>query len=144
MQNYLFLKQKNGSPECDGNISLIIYIDETLLVFDGSIFLFAGQREKGMFTMEATCSANSCYNHQAWQSSDMNGTLTDGKGEQFVQARKMGILEFSPEDEVEGELLYFQNRLLDNAVAVKHRCGLTLSLLPFIENCVCARVCVEI
>ncbi|RWR84172.1 zinc finger protein [Cinnamomum micranthum f. kanehirae] len=98
MQNYLFVKQKNRSPECDG------------------------QREKGMFTMEATCSANSCYNHQAWHSSDTNGTLTDGKGEQFVQARKMGILEFSPEDEVEGELLYFQNRLLDNAVASKHRC----------------------
>uniref|UniRef100_A0A0R0JLI4 PHD-type domain-containing protein n=1 Tax=Glycine max TaxID=3847 RepID=A0A0R0JLI4_SOYBN len=39
--------------------------------------------------------------------------------EQLVRARKMGLLEFSPQDELEGELVYFQHRLLQNAVAKK-------------------------
>ncbi|XP_029126709.1 uncharacterized protein LOC109795723 isoform X2 [Cajanus cajan] len=39
--------------------------------------------------------------------------------EQLVRARKMGLLEFSPQDELEGELVYFQYRLLQNAVAKK-------------------------
>ncbi|XP_027362202.1 uncharacterized protein LOC113869883 isoform X2 [Abrus precatorius] len=39
--------------------------------------------------------------------------------EQLVMARKMGLSEFPPEDELEGELVYFQYRLLQNAVAKK-------------------------
>ncbi|KAL2339843.1 hypothetical protein Fmac_007783 [Flemingia macrophylla] len=39
--------------------------------------------------------------------------------EQLVRARKMGLLEFPPQDELEGELVYFQYRLLQNAVAKK-------------------------
>ncbi|TKY74324.1 Jade-1 protein [Spatholobus suberectus] len=39
--------------------------------------------------------------------------------EQLARARKMGLLEFSPQDELEGELVYFQYRLLQNAVAKK-------------------------
>ncbi|XP_019455602.1 PREDICTED: uncharacterized protein LOC109356638 isoform X3 [Lupinus angustifolius] len=36
--------------------------------------------------------------------------------EQLVRAREMGVFKYSPEDEVEGELIYFQHRLLQNAV----------------------------
>ncbi|RDY04519.1 hypothetical protein CR513_11762 [Mucuna pruriens] len=39
--------------------------------------------------------------------------------EKLVRARKMGLLQFSPQDELEGELVYFQYRLLQNAVAKK-------------------------
>ncbi|KAG5036295.1 Protein Jade-1 [Glycine soja] len=39
--------------------------------------------------------------------------------EQLVRAIKMGVFEFSPQDELEGELVYFQHRLLQNAVAKK-------------------------
>ncbi|RVX22588.1 Bromodomain-containing protein 1 [Vitis vinifera] len=39
---------------------------------------------------------------------------------QLVKARNTGVLELSPEDEVVGELIYFQNRLLGNAVARKN------------------------
>ncbi|XP_062101492.1 uncharacterized protein LOC133807282 isoform X2 [Humulus lupulus] len=37
--------------------------------------------------------------------------------EELVLARKMGILDLSPKDEVEGEIIYYQSRLLSNAVA---------------------------
>lgn len=46
---------------------------------------------------------------------------SDGENlEQLVKARNTGVLELSPEDEVVGELIYFQNRLLGNAVARKN------------------------
>lgn len=45
--------------------------------------------------------------------------------EQLVRARKMGLLEFSPQDELEGELVYFQHRLLQNAVAKKRHIGVS-------------------
>ncbi|CAA2933856.1 histone-lysine n-methyltransferase atx1 [Olea europaea subsp. europaea] len=38
----------------------------------------------------------------------------------LVKARNVGLLKLSPEDEVEGELIYYQHRLLRNAVARKH------------------------
>lgn len=41
----------------------------------------------------------------------------------------MGVLDSSPEDEVEGEIVYFQHRLLRNAVARKQFTGLFLDLL---------------
>lgn len=44
--------------------------------------------------------------------------------EQLVMARNRGILDLSPEDEVAGELVYFQHRLLENAVARKNLSGL--------------------
>ncbi|XP_058089627.1 uncharacterized protein LOC131236460 isoform X2 [Magnolia sinica] len=83
-----------------------------------------GQREKGMPSTEATRPACICHNLQPWNSTytDISCTSDATRGEQLVKARKTGILQLSPEDEVEGEILYFQNRLLDNAVASKQRC----------------------
>lgn len=52
---------------------------------------------------------------------------------QLAKAKKMGVPELSPEDEVEGELIYFQHRLLGNAVARKHCIGLYIVVLSF-EN----------
>jgi hypothetical protein len=46
-------------------------------------------------------------------------TVTD----QVLKARSSKILEHSPDDEVEGEMVYLQSRLLDNAVVLKHRYG---------------------
>ncbi|KAI3834693.1 hypothetical protein MKW92_007876 [Papaver armeniacum] len=34
-------------------------------------------------------------------------------------AKKMGVLDLSPEDELEGQLIYLQNKLLDNTIASK-------------------------
>ncbi|KAJ6798366.1 Uncharacterized protein M6B38_211595 [Iris pallida] len=54
--------------------------------------------------------------------SDVNHMVDVASLDQLAKARDSGILELSPEDEVEGEMLYLQNRLLDNAVAIKHSC----------------------
>jgi len=43
--------------------------------------------------------------------------------DQLAKAKRKRILEFSPEDEVEGEMLYLQNKLVDNALAIKHSFG---------------------
>ena len=40
-----------------------------------------------------------------------------------MKARSLKILEHSPDDEVEGEMVYLQSRLLDNAVVLKHGYG---------------------
>ncbi|XP_020089740.1 uncharacterized protein LOC109711216 isoform X3 [Ananas comosus] len=40
--------------------------------------------------------------------------------DQISKAKSLGILDLSAEDEVEGELVYLQARLLDNALAIKH------------------------
>lgn len=51
--------------------------------------------------------------------------------EQLVIARKMGIPDLSPKDEVEGEIIYYQSRLLSDAVARKRFAGLRTILLAF-------------
>ncbi|CAN8240295.1 unnamed protein product [Cochlearia groenlandica] len=54
-----------------------------------------------------------CCSHQS-QSPDCRDTIF-----QLSKARELGILDLSPEDEVEGELLYHQLRLLGTAVSRK-------------------------
>lgn len=52
------------------------------------------------------------------QSADCGDTFR-----QLSEARKLGILDLSPEDEVEGELLYHQLQLLGTAVSRKQLSG---------------------
>lgn len=42
------------------------------------------------------------------------------------KTKRTGILNMSPADEVEGELVYYQHKLLCNAVARKHISGMLL------------------
>lgn len=48
-------------------------------------------------------------------------TETTDVMDQVSRAKSLGILEHSPDDEVEGEMLYLQARLLDTAAFLKHR-----------------------
>ncbi|CAM0943875.1 unnamed protein product [Alopecurus aequalis] len=41
--------------------------------------------------------------------------------DQVSKAKSLGILDDSPDDEVEGEMVFLQARLLDNAMVLKHR-----------------------
>ncbi|KQK01719.1 uncharacterized protein LOC100826983 isoform X2 [Brachypodium distachyon] len=41
--------------------------------------------------------------------------------DQVSKAKSLGILDDSPDDEVEGEMVFLQARLLDNAIVLKHR-----------------------
>ncbi|XP_015885585.3 uncharacterized protein LOC107420993 isoform X1 [Ziziphus jujuba] len=84
------------------------------------VYDFNGAGDDVVSRFEASANAGVCCDHQSKHArcNEVN---------QLVKAEKMGILEVSPEDEVEGELIYFQHRLLENAVARKH----------FIENLTC-------
>ncbi|XP_074575453.1 uncharacterized protein LOC141831928 isoform X2 [Curcuma longa] len=48
-------------------------------------------------------------------------SLDGTKIDQISKTKNMGLLELSPEDEVEGEIVYFQSKLLDNAMTIKHK-----------------------
>ncbi|AQK56345.1 Putative PHD-finger domain containing protein family [Zea mays] len=52
---------------------------------------------------------------------EVEGTADTTATGQVLKARSLKILEHSPDDEVEGEMVYLQSRLLDNAVVLKHR-----------------------
>lgn len=48
--------------------------------------------------------------------------------EQLVRDEKVRLLEFYPEDELEGELIYFQHSLLQKAVTKKRLTGVCIIL----------------
>ncbi|XP_042985932.1 uncharacterized protein LOC122314410 [Carya illinoinensis] len=110
------------------------YIRKKLLQMELGMLLnpiskFDGSREREISRLEASSNASVCCNHQS-QHSKCNDTICKSYGlnlEQLIKARKMGALDLSPEDEVEGEIIYFQHRLLGNAVARKQ----------FTDNLIC-------
>ncbi|CAH2067762.1 unnamed protein product [Thlaspi arvense] len=81
------------------------YVDSITTKPDGS--------EEGNEHLQDDGDCTICCNHQS-QSADCGETFC-----QLSKARKLGILDLSPEDEVEGELLYYQLQLLDTAVSRK-------------------------
>ncbi|KAE8077390.1 hypothetical protein FH972_015958 [Carpinus fangiana] len=99
------------------------------MLLKNPIYQFDGSRDKETSRLEASSSASVCCNPQNQHSKCSNMICkSDGLNlEQLVKARKMGVLELSPEDEVEGEMIYFQHRLLGNAVARKQ----------FTDNLIC-------
>lgn len=54
---------------------------------------------------------------------EVEGTADTTATGQVSKARSLKVLEHSPDDEVEGEMVYLQSRLVDNAVVLKHRYG---------------------
>lgn len=82
-------------------------------------------RQGEVSQIEASSSSGICCSQHSQHSTSgdlfkMNGACS----EQLVKASAMGLLELSPADEVEGELVYYQHRLLCNAVARKRFSGL--------------------
>lgn len=73
----------------------------------------AVMRDREVSQLEASSSSGLCCNDENLQetSSKCKGINHD----QLVNARNLGILKLSPGDEVEGELIYYQRRLLCNA-----------------------------
>ncbi|CAI9764057.1 unnamed protein product [Fraxinus pennsylvanica] len=78
--------------------------------------------ERAVSLLEALSSSGLCCNNHKRQSTSGDQTIKcDGVNlDLLVKARNVGLLKLSPEDEVEGELIYYQHRLLCNAVARKH------------------------
>jgi hypothetical protein len=65
-----------------------------------------------------------------WQSSDRDAM------DHVRIASSSHILEHSPDDEIEGEIVYLQSNLLKDSIAVKQRCGkgwhFLLCAFPFV------------
>ncbi|OVA04768.1 zinc finger protein [Macleaya cordata] len=96
MQNSTYLKQEHTVPE----------------IYD--------PREKVMVLTEPK---NGCDNLDGNPTCIDTDHSSDGIGlKKLDKARKMGVMELSPEDEVEGQLIYFQNKLLDHTIASKRHC----------------------
>lgn len=91
----------------------------------------AGSSEGEISRLEASSHASVCCNHQYKHPKCCDNICKSDEVtlEELVKARKMGAQEPSPEDEVEGELIYYQNRLLSNVVARKHFTGICVALL---------------
>ncbi|XP_062025987.1 uncharacterized protein LOC133742336 [Rosa rugosa] len=81
-----------------------------------------GSSQGEVSRVEASSHASVCCNHQNTHPKCYDTICkTDERNlEQLAKARKLGVLEMSPEDEVEGELIYYQHRLQNNITARKH------------------------
>ncbi|KAK6257449.1 hypothetical protein QUC31_000908 [Theobroma cacao] len=77
---------------------------------------FGGAREGDLSRLVASSNASVCCSHESENSKCNDKSCSSDDSEQLVKARKSGALKFSPEDEVEGEIIYYQHRLLGNAV----------------------------
>ncbi|CAA0809914.1 PHD finger family protein [Striga hermonthica] len=78
-------------------------------------------REREASQLGASSSSGLCCNNDNLQrtSSHRTSKCSGVDLDQLVDARNMGILKLSPADEVEGELLYYQHRIISNAVLRK-------------------------
>ncbi|KAL4272194.1 hypothetical protein GQ457_13G010190 [Hibiscus cannabinus] len=86
---------------------------ESLKEFDG-----AGERD--LSRLVASSNASVCCSHQCEHSKCNEKSCQSDDLVLPVNSRKLGAIQFSPEDEVEGEIIYYQHRLLGNAVARNH------------------------
>lgn len=91
----------------------------------GYLLNLAGLGEREVPQLEASSSSGlCCNNHNLHSTCGDQPIKCDGVNlDQLVKARNVGLLKLSPEDEVEGELIYHQHGLLCNAVARKHFSG---------------------
>ncbi|XP_011011925.1 PREDICTED: uncharacterized protein LOC105116326 isoform X2 [Populus euphratica] len=81
-----------------------------------------GSKDTEISHLEASSNSSIFCNHQNKHSkcNDLICNSSEVNLERLAKAKKLGILKLSPVDEVEGEIIYFQKRLLGNAVARKH------------------------
>ncbi|KAM2067504.1 hypothetical protein ACFX1T_043836 [Malus domestica] len=115
----------NKSEAEDPGFYVHPYIENKLLQMQTGVSLensIYGSSEGEISRLEASSHASVCCNHQNKHPKccDIIFKSDEMKLEQLVKARKMGVLEICPGDEMEGELIYYQHRLLNNAIARKH------------------------
>ena len=101
--------------------------------YNDDLFL-AGSRDQEISTLEPSSGSGQCCNQRVEHltPSDMISKFDGPKLEQLVKARNMGVLEMSPEDEVEGEIIFHQHKLLCNVITKK--CISGMCFVPFCNN----------
>ncbi|XAR62626.1 hypothetical protein NMG60_11017460 [Bertholletia excelsa] len=92
---------------------------QNVLPLSDANYEFDGLREISLVEASSGSGISSNQHVECINSDDMLPELGGAKIEELVKARKMGLPEMSPEDEVEGELIFHQHRLLDSMVARK-------------------------
>ncbi|KAG8378328.1 hypothetical protein BUALT_Bualt08G0126000 [Buddleja alternifolia] len=80
----------------------------------------AGLRDRENSQLEASSSSGLCCNNQDMEATPGENQDNGANLDQLVKAKNLDMLKLSPTDEVEGELVYYQQRLLQNAVTRKH------------------------
>lgn len=79
---------------------------------------------EGNSSLVESLRASGCSSNQYQHLTSIDDCNSDNANmEQLVSARNMRSMEYSPEDEVEGELINFQHRLLQNAVRRRQFAG---------------------
>ncbi|XP_057490593.1 uncharacterized protein LOC130776403 isoform X2 [Actinidia eriantha] len=98
----------------------MVKLQNTVLI-ENSTYECDGSRDQEISTLEPSSSSGLCCNQRVEHltPSDMISKFDGPKLEQLVKARNMGVLEMSPEDEVEGEIIFHQHKLLCNVITKK-------------------------
>jgi len=97
-------------------------------------FLSAGSSDKRNSGLVESFGASGCSNSQNQNLTCSEISKSDAvKKEQLVRSKEMELSELSPQDELEGELVYFQYRLLQNVVAKRRHIGVS-SFFPILIN----------
>ncbi|XVE55411.1 hypothetical protein DITRI_Ditri03aG0156500 [Diplodiscus trichospermus] len=104
------LQQMHNGMLCKNRVGKFGDREDTLTEFDGA-------KEGDLYRLAASSYASVCCSHQRDHSQFNEKSCTPDHLYQLVKARKLGALKLSPEDELEGEIIYYQHGLLGNAVA---------------------------
>lgn len=99
-----------------------------------TLFYFTDVPEGEISCCQESSNAGSCYDRQH-QHLDCNNVSCNSGGfspKQQVNKKIDGIIKMSPEDEIEGEIIFYQHRLLANAVSRKWFTGILIVLSNFI------------
>ncbi|XP_021601342.2 uncharacterized protein LOC110606708 isoform X5 [Manihot esculenta] len=115
--------EESSNPYVHPYIHKLLQMENGQLLED-NVPVLEGLRVGETSSLEASSNASVCCDHQNTHSMCKSVEVNEP---QLVKAEKLGVLELSPADEVEGELIYFQHRLHCNAVARKH----------FTDNLIC-------
>ncbi|KAL6962090.1 hypothetical protein U1Q18_037045 [Sarracenia purpurea var. burkii] len=83
---------------------------------------YEGSGDQEISLVEPSSSSDISCNERVEHSiaTNMVSKFDEAKLEQLVKARNMGVLEMSPEDEVEGAIIFHQHRLLSNVITRKY------------------------
>lgn len=98
----------------------------------GHLLCLAGSMDREFSSLEASSSSGICDQHVEHLDSCDISEFDGGKLEKWAKARNMDVLEKNPEDEVEGEIIFHQHRLLCNLVARKSISGLCFALFALV------------
>ncbi|CAI9114672.1 OLC1v1015446C2 [Oldenlandia corymbosa var. corymbosa] len=99
------------------------FVQHKLIAVDNG-FEYESSREREFSQLGASSSSGICCNGHSQHSqqsaaADWIPKFNEVNFEQLVKARNMGVLQLSPSDELEGELKYYQHKLMSNAVRRK-------------------------